>query len=325
MPHILKTIASSLAALVTIVVDFPALAQPPAPETIRRELVEAVEAHVDAGRYQLAYDAGIAALGIRADRETFCTTGMIAAQIERFPEAAELLTECINLTTSPPENEQESQRRLAHASTRAMVLTRVATLRILAPALATITVDHRNVGLAPIERDIFVSPNKLVEIHADNFNGQGSATVTIPPGQSKTVLVSIRPAEKPIAREPLSLPLPAPSAPSAASSTSTAFRVGFVSTLTAAAATTSFAVASSIDFAKAHEQLAGVQRRYGCGCECNVQPECTLSSNLRDQARDFRNLAVANGIATGIGVVFTLAFKRYVPIKTAAQPFSIAF
>lgn len=327
----LKFGASTLPVLALLTLAPQARAQHPDAETIRAELLAEAAEHSENARFQLAYDATIAALSIRIERETLCNAGLIASSLERYPEASEILAECLRLTTDPPKDQQEIESRLVHATTFAMVRTHVGTLRIQAPALARISVDHRMIGLAPIDRDVFVTANKGIEIHAHNFNGEGTEYVIVAPGQSKTVVVSTRPVER---KSPALAPLLSSAAPALAPplaeprsffGTNTAFKISFISTLAAAGCALTFTAFSVKDFDDARAHLDIVKRRYLTGCASRVEPECTLHAQEYDSARNFRNLAIGTGIAAGVGAVLTIFLHKSTPIKTTAQGLSIAF
>lgn len=319
-----------ISALALFLFAFPARAIPPDPETVRRELFEASVAHVKHKRYELALSAAKAALVIRRDRETLCNAGLIASRIDRFVESAEFLRECIELATNPSNDKEELERRLTHAAAFAMARTHIGTLRIVAPPLATIFVEHRKIGTAPLDHEVFVPANQNIEILADNFDGKGSERVTIAPGQSKTVVVRTRSVPKPLVSK-----LPEPKTPSPATpppmetpslfSSSLLFRVSVIGTLTALGASGSFLVASELDIASHREQISAARRRYGCGCACSVEPECTEAEGLLERAHNFRTLAIASGISAGIGLGITIALGKYLPVRASSRGIGVAF
>ncbi len=297
------------AALITIA--HPALAQTPNPEAVRRELIEAMRAHTEHDRFELAFNAASAALAIRSDRELLCNAGILASHLERFPEAAEFLTDCIRLTTEPTTDPDEHQKRLTHASKLAIARTRVATLRVLSSGLATITVNHRNFGLLPADRDVFVPANTPIQIHAKDFYGEGSKQITIAPGHSETVVVpTLRREKSPAFIAPaapaLRIPAPSPASTSSPLPDATAFRVSLITTLLAAGATAHLSFSAWMDIRSAYELQESVKRRYDCGCECNVQPECSEAFDKINRGESFRDLAIFSGVTTGIGLAITL-------------------
>lgn len=323
----------AISLFLTLVLSaFPVHAKQPDPQTLWNELFEACVAHVKHRRFELALSAAKAALAIRRTRELLCNAGMAAARLERFTDAAEFLGECIELTTDESTDNKELQRRLIHAATFAMARTHVGTLRVIAPPLATIYVNHRKIGLAPIDNEIFVPANQNIEIVADNFDGKGSERVTIAPGQSKTVVVRLQPKTKALVSklpEPIPpmmarAPTPLPSPPSLFSS-NLPFRVSLIGTLTAAGASAHFWVASRIDAANYQDQLQTVQNHYTCGCECSVQPDCTAIKNLRDRSHGFNTLFIGSAITTGIGLGVTIALGKYLPVRTSSQGLGFDF
>lgn len=297
------------AALITIA--HPALAQTPNPEAIRRELIEAMRAHTEHDRFELAFNAASAALAIRSDRELLCNAGILASHLERFPEAAEFLTDCIRLTTEPTTDPDEHQKRLTHASKLAIARTRVATLRVLSSGLATITVNHRNFGLLPADRDVFVPANTPIQIHAKDFYGEGSKQITIAPGHSETVVVpTLRREKSPAFIAPaapaLRIPEPSPASTSSPLPDATAFRVSLFATIGVSAATAVFSSFAILDFHDADTRLRAAQSRYPCGCQCKVKPDCDEFYDLLNRGRAFRDLAIFSGVTTGIGLAITL-------------------
>lgn len=316
-----------VSALALFLCALPAHAKPPDPKAVHQELLDASVDHVRHRRYELALSAAKAALTFRRDREILCNAGLIAARLDRFTEAAEFLRECIDLTTEPTSDNEELQRRITHAATFAMARTHVGALRIIAPPLATIFVDHRKIGLAPIEHDVFVPADQSIEILADNFDGKGSERVAIAPGQDKTVIVRTRRAPKPLVLKPpkpTATP-PPPTAPPSLFSSSLIFRVSLIGTLSAIGATGSFAAASELNFADYRDHMNAVRRRYNCGCECNVQPECTEAEALTERAHNFRTLAIASGITAGIGLGVTIALGKYLPVRASSRGIGFDF
>jgi hypothetical protein len=326
----LQAIPFALALLIIAIVALPRTTSAQDPEAVRRELIDAMIAHVKQRNLEHAFHAGAAALAIREDRETFCSVGMIASRLERFPETAQLLTECVRLTTKASDDPNEIQKRLVHASTLEMARSRVGTLQIVAPPLATITVNHRKIGLAPIDQPVFVPANTPVEIHADNFDGKGSEGVTIAPGQSKTVIVRTRRSTKSPVFEAISAPerlapLPPPKPLIPAPQMTTAFKISLIATLAAAGTTAHLGVASWMDEMDARARSLSVELRFKCGCECSIQPECSQAYDKMSRSALFQGLAITTGITTAIGVGVTIVLGKNMPVKTTAQGIGFVF
>lgn len=321
-----QTMFSLLVTAAIMAAALTANAEPADPVAVRRELLEAMIAHVQHGRHKLALVSGKAALEYRRDRETLCNTGLVAAYLESFVEAAEYLSECIALTKEPTSDEKELEKRVTHASTLAMARTQIGTLRIVATPLASVTVDHRRIGLAPIDRDVFVTPNKPIDIHGEYLKNEDTARVTIPPGQTKTVVLHIKTPMEDRISKPLSVSAPPP-APVRSSifPSNKPFWISLISTVAATGATGHFAISSKIDSADYQDRLATVRNHYACGCECNVQPDCATIDALQSRAHHFQNLAIASGITAGIGLALTIAFGKYWPVQAKAKGFEVSF
>lgn len=319
-----QTVLFLLVTCAIVTAAFPARAQRPDPEAVRRELLDATLAHVRHKRPELALKTAKGALEIRRDRETLCNAGLIAARIESFVEAAEFLSECIEATKEPSTDEKELEKRITHASTLAMARAQIGTLRIVATPLASVTVDHRRIGLAPIDHDVFVTPNKPIDIYGEIFDREGSERVTVAPGQTRTVLLHLKPRTESLVFKPILAKAPAP-ARSSIFPSNTPFWISFISTAAATGATAHFLVASELDFAAYDERLAGVRNRYNCGCECNVQPDCKGVEEVFDRGALFRHLAIASGITAGIGLAVTIAIGKYLPIKSTAKGVQVSF
>lgn len=309
-----------------IALPSPAHAQKPDREAVYRELIEAMRAHVQHRRFDHAFSAASAALAIKQERETLCSAGMIASRLDRFPECAELLSECVRLTTDHTEDEEEIQKRLIHASTLEMARARVGTLHIVAPSLATITVNHKRIGLAPIDQPVFVPPNTSIEILADNFDGVGSERVTIAPGQSKKVVIRTHRREKSPVSQPVMLTSPPPSQPlPKLVPDRTPFWISFGLTSAAATATFNFALFSALDLSNADKHFQAARQEYAQPCRNKVIPNCNEFIASFNRGIILRDLAVMSGIGTGIGIAVSAALWKFAPIKPAPQGIGIAF
>ncbi len=309
-----------------IALPSPAHAQKPDREAVYRELIHAMRAHVQHRRYELAFSAASAALAIKQERETLCSAGMIASRLDRFPECAELLSECVRLTTDHTEDEEEIQKRLIHASTLEMARARVGTLHIVAPSLATITVNHKRIGLAPVDQPVFVPPNTSIEILADNFDGVGSERVTIAPGQSKKVVIRTHRREKSLVSQPVLLTSPPPSQPlPKLVPDRTPFWIGFGLTSAAATATVNFAYFSALDLSNADKRFKAAQGDSPHACRGDATRDCDEFIELFNRGNNLRNAAIATGMSTGIGIALSIALWKFAPLKPAPQGISVAF
>lgn len=181
----------SLAAAILISSATPAFAQGSA-EALFKEGVAAAEA----GKVDLAYEKLAAAWQLKQTYDIAGNLGVIEKALGKHRDAAEHVDFAIrNLPAS------------AEASARAdltVVLNelkrKIATLEISAPAGATIELDGKSIGTAPLSSDVFVEPGKHVLLGKQAGKVDGKLDFEVAAGESKTVQVELGAA--PVAAPP---------------------------------------------------------------------------------------------------------------------------
>lgn len=290
-------------------------------EARRRTLFQEGKDAFRARKWELAFTKLTEAWKLRRSFDVALVLAQAEYKVNRFAESAEHFAYYLRFVSA-----KENQDIIANArEALAAAKLNVATVRLVAPKGAEITVDGRSVGTAPLDDAVFAAPGKRVfeaklgDAYVSKAFDLAIATeqeleLVFPPSAPKAVPPA-SPASGLGTPPPTEEPPPAPrSEPPSYAPPAIAAAVGGVALVTGVVL---LVVAGGKDSDREGivDKLPGTNR---CGNRPERPSECDTAQNLANDARTFRAISYASfALALGAGVATYLLWPTQDSRKSA--------